>query len=77
MALDSNRTVRHLCCSYSIWMPALFRVDLPPNPDFRGPEHRCESTTRNIPELGISENKVHLGLQGSLDVQVFADARNR
>ncbi|MBV8273963.1 MAG: hypothetical protein JO170_01720 [Verrucomicrobia bacterium] len=30
--------------------------DLPLNPDFTGPEHRRESTTRDIPELGISES---------------------
>jgi hypothetical protein len=39
-------------------MTGIFRVELLRALDFIGSEHRRESTTRNIPELGISENKV-------------------
>ena len=41
------------------WRTIIFRVDLLRTLDFIGSEHRRQSTTRNIPELGISaENSV-------------------
>ena len=39
-----------------IWRTVIFRADLLRSYDFIGSEHRRESTTRNIPELGISCN---------------------
>src|SRR4029077_17397543 len=38
------------------WMPGIFRVQQLHALDFIGSGKRYESTTRNIPELGISES---------------------
>jgi hypothetical protein len=53
-------------------MTGIFRVELLRAPDFVGSGHWHESTTRNIPELGIWGNKVRQARHVELHPAAFA-----
>jgi hypothetical protein len=62
MAFDSNRRAKALLVLLPSWLTVIFRVVQLRDSDFISSGHRHESTTRNIPELGISTENLRLGV---------------